>query len=184
MTLEEKSAGGVVFRRISESANQPARIEFLIGKHSGYHKWVLPKGLVERGESATETAVREVMEEVGVEAKIVDPPSGEASLTPIKTIEYYYFADLSKTIGQDATGGTSERRVDKYQEDGGGKTRMHKQVIFYLMEAEKDLGQAGWEMEERKWVTYEEGMKLLAFETEKEVLAAAGKALKCAPAET
>jgi len=137
----------------------------LIGKHSGYHKWVLPKGLIERGESPQEAAVREVEEEVGVEAKIVD-------LTPLKTIEYYYFADLD-------TSGTTTRRVKNYQETGGSKTRIHKQVIFYLMEMEKDLGKEGWEMEERQWVSYEEGMKLLAFPTEREVFGEAGRILEC-----
>jgi len=154
---EELSAGGVVYRKSDG--------KFLIGKHSGYHKWVLPKGLVEKGESTMEAAVREVGEEVGVRARIVD-------LTPIKTIEYYYFADLD-------TSGKTTRRVEKYSESGGVKTRIHKQVIFYLMEMEKDLGSAGcppkadqpWaeEMEERKWVTFEEGMKLLAFQSEREV---------------
>ena len=177
-TLEEVSAGGVVFRRVGQPENSENRkigksenqIEFLIGKHSGYHKWVLPKGLVEKGESASEAAVREVVEEVGVEAHIVD-------LAPLKTIEYYYFADLDLS-------GETTRRVKNYQEAGGAKTRIHKQVIFYLMEVDNDLGKAGWEMEERKWVSYEEGMKLLAFETEREVFGVAGKTLGIgAPAE-
>ncbi len=163
-TLEEKSAGGVVYRKVD------GRYEFLIGKHSGYHKWVLPKGLVERGESQTEAAIREVEEEVGVEARIDD-------LTPIKTIEYWYFADLDKS-------GATTRRVEKYAEEGGAKTRVYKQVVFYLMEMENDLGKEGWEMEERRWVNYEEGMELLAFESEREVWEVAGKVLGCAPAET
>jgi len=50
-------------------------------------------------------------------------------------------------------------------------------VIFYLMEMEKDLGKEGWEMEERKWVSFEEGMKLLDFESERGVLEVAGKIL-------
>ena len=153
--MEESSAGGVVSRKSDG--------KFLIGKHSGYHKWVLPKGLVERGESPQEAAVREVREEVGVVARITD-------LTPLKRIEYWYYADLD-------TSGKTTRRVAKYAEDGGAKTRIHKMVVFYLMEMDKDLGKEGWEMEARKWVTFEEGMKLLAFESEREVL-------RCAPAET
>ena len=149
-TLEEISAGGVVFRKIN------GEYKFLLGKHSGYHKWVLPKGLVEKGESTMEAAVREVEEEVGVEARIVD-------FAPLKTIKYYYFADLD-------TSGKTTRRVEKYSESGGTKTRIHKQVIFYLMEMEKDLGKEGWEMRERKWVSFEEGMKLLSFQSEREVL--------------
>jgi 8-oxo-dGTP pyrophosphatase MutT (NUDIX family) len=166
-TLEEKSAGGVVFKR--EGAGKPL---FLIGKHSGYHKWVLPKGLVERGESQGEAAVREVEEEVGVKARITD-------VAPLKTIEYYYFADLGTVSGEDAKGKSSERRVKKYQEEGGAKVRVHKQVIFYLMEVEADLGKEGWEMEERKWVSFADGLKELAFETEREVFEAAGKELGC-----
>ena len=163
-TLEEISAGGVVYRRTIN------KLEFILGKHSGYHKWVLPKGLVERGESQTEAAAREVEEEVGVEARIVD-------LTPLKTIEYFYFADLESLMGKDAKGNDSERRVKKYQEDGGTKVRVHKKVFFYLMEAENDLGNSGWEMEERRWVGFKEGMELLAFPTEKEVFGVAGGVL-------
>ena len=144
----EISAGGVVYRKSDG--------KFLIGKHSGYHKWVLPKGLVEKGESQMEAAVREVREEVGVEARIID-------VVPLKTIEYYYFADLDMS-------GKTTRRVEKYSESGGAKTRIHKQVIFYLMEMEKDLGVVGWEMKERKWVSFEEGMELLEFESERGVL--------------
>lgn len=166
-TWEEKSAGGVVYRAGRETLKSKHKIinniEFLIGKHSGYHKWVLPKGLVERGESEMEAAVREVEEEVGVKAEIV-------GVTPIKIIEYWYYADLD-------LGGKTTRRVKNYQEAGGTKTRVHKKVVFYLMELETDLGKAGWEMEERKWVSYEEGMKLLAFETERGVLEAGQKAL-------
>jgi len=165
-TLEEVSAGGVVYRKTG------AKIEFLIGKHSGYHKWVLPKGLVEKRESQMDAAVREVEEEVGVKAKIVD-------MVPLKIIEYYYMADFAKISGIDAKGEVSERRVKKYQEEGGGKTRIHKQVVFYLMEMENDLGKGGWEMEERQWVNFEEGYRMLAFETEREVWEVAGRALKC-----
>lgn len=162
--IEEVSAGGVVYRKVKDS------YEFLIGKHSGYHKWVLPKGLVEKGESYTETAVREIGEEVGVVARVV-------GMEPVKTIEYWYFADLESKIGKAATGIETERRVAKYQEEGGLKTRIHKKVIFYLMEYESDLGKVGWEMEEREWVSYEEAIKRLAFDTEKEVLVAAYETL-------
>ncbi|MFH2085483.1 MAG: NUDIX domain-containing protein [bacterium] len=167
-TLEEISAGGVVFRRRRKTDDRrqkldSSEVEFLIGKHSGYHKWVLPKGLVEVGESSLEAAIREVAEEVGVEAKRVGSD-------PIETIEYWYYADLD-------TSGKTTRRVVKYAESGGTKTRMHKQVVFYLMEMEKDLGKEGWEMEERRWVSFLEGMKLLAFETEREVFVKADKQL-------
>ncbi len=58
---KEFSAGGVVYKDD----------KWLVCKHSGYHKWGLPKGLVEEGESLEETAVREVEEECGIKTKIV-----------------------------------------------------------------------------------------------------------------
>jgi 8-oxo-dGTP pyrophosphatase MutT (NUDIX family) len=62
---DEISAGGVVYRRTA------AGIDVLICKDAGYHRWVLPKGLVNKGEDYQQTAVREVREEVGVEARVV-----------------------------------------------------------------------------------------------------------------
>ena len=161
---EEVSAGGVVYKKVGNE------YLFLIGKHSGYHKWVLPKGMVEIGETVMETAVREVEEEVGVSAKISD-------MAPLKTIEYFYMADIKEQKGLAANGEETVRRVVKYQEDGGGKVKIHKKVVFYLMELETDLGKEGWEMEERRWVSFDEGRELLAFETEQEVFDIAGKAL-------
>jgi 8-oxo-dGTP diphosphatase len=62
--MREHSAGGVVVHRQGDellvAAIQPQ------GRPAGY--WVLPKGLVERGELAVEGAVREVFEETGVRA--------------------------------------------------------------------------------------------------------------------
>ena len=56
---DEISAGGVVYRQTDDG------VDVLICKDAGYHKWVLPKGLVRKNEEYDETAVREVREEVG-----------------------------------------------------------------------------------------------------------------------
>lgn len=61
----EVSAGGVVYRLNKED------IEVLICKDAGYQRWVLPKGLVRKNESFENAALREVKEEVGVEARII-----------------------------------------------------------------------------------------------------------------
>jgi 8-oxo-dGTP diphosphatase len=60
----EFSAGGVVYRKTN------SKVEFLIVQHSGHHRWVLPKGWIEKGESKEQAALREVKEEAGVEAEI------------------------------------------------------------------------------------------------------------------
>jgi 8-oxo-dGTP pyrophosphatase MutT (NUDIX family) len=63
----EFSAGGVVVRRVrgewKVAAIRPA------GKKN---VWALPKGLIGRGESGADTAVREVAEETGVEGRLVE----------------------------------------------------------------------------------------------------------------
>lgn len=62
----EFSAGGVVVRRLRgewhAAVIQPA----------GKDVWALPKGIIDPGESAAETALREVREEAGVVARLVE----------------------------------------------------------------------------------------------------------------
>lgn len=59
-------AGGIVFRR------DPDAVRYLLvtARHQD-DAWVLPKGHIEDGESPGETAVREVREESGIEAKVI-----------------------------------------------------------------------------------------------------------------
>jgi 8-oxo-dGTP pyrophosphatase MutT (NUDIX family) len=61
-------AGGVVFRRRGEA------VEYLLVQASkDRSQWVLPKGHIEPGEEARATAVREVLEEAGVWARVMRP---------------------------------------------------------------------------------------------------------------
>jgi 8-oxo-dGTP pyrophosphatase MutT (NUDIX family) len=63
----EFSAGGVLVRKIRGqqmvAAIRPGGRESI---------WALPKGRIDEGESAAETAVREVREETGVEGRLVE----------------------------------------------------------------------------------------------------------------
>jgi 8-oxo-dGTP pyrophosphatase MutT (NUDIX family) len=63
----EFSAGGVVIRRVRGEWRLAA---IRPGGKEGI--WALPKGLIGPGEKAAETAVREVAEETGVEARLVE----------------------------------------------------------------------------------------------------------------
>jgi len=76
---QEISAGGVVLRQVStlsstrraqDKFTKSPKWEVLIVQHSGHHRWVLPKGWIDSGETKEQTAVREVKEEAGVEAEI------------------------------------------------------------------------------------------------------------------
>ncbi len=65
-TLSEYSAGGVVYRRAGDTYE-------VVAVHRNRHTdWSLPKGHIEKGETHEQTAVREVKEETGLDARIVD----------------------------------------------------------------------------------------------------------------
>jgi 8-oxo-dGTP pyrophosphatase MutT (NUDIX family) len=77
-TRSEFSAGGVVFQ------HGPDGIEIALAARrtrKGDLAWGLPKGLVEAGEEPDETAVREVKEETGLDARI---------LSSLGEISYWY----------------------------------------------------------------------------------------------
>ncbi len=63
----EFSAGGIVF-------NDKGRV--LLAKHSQNHYWGFPKGLIDPGQTTKEAALREVKEEGGVEAEIIEKVGG------------------------------------------------------------------------------------------------------------
>lgn len=66
-TVRQISAGGVVYRVAAD------QIEYIICRHTGDTRWILPKGWVERDESHEVAALREVQEETGVRATVVVP---------------------------------------------------------------------------------------------------------------
>ena len=67
MSKAATHAGGVVYRR------DPDAVRFLLVTAKNQDReWVFPKGHIEEGESAPETAVREVLEESGVNARVVE----------------------------------------------------------------------------------------------------------------
>ncbi|MGH3030429.1 MAG: NUDIX hydrolase [Gaiellaceae bacterium] len=63
----EFSAGGVVVRRLRGGWHLAA-----IRPAGKVDVWALPKGLIGRGESAAETATREVAEETGLEGRLME----------------------------------------------------------------------------------------------------------------
>jgi 8-oxo-dGTP diphosphatase len=76
-TKEQVSAGGVVYRR------RGRRVEVALISVGEQNRWQLPKGLVGRGESPEEAALREVEEETGLACEI------EGAL---ERVEYWYFS--------------------------------------------------------------------------------------------
>lgn len=80
----EFSAGGVVFKKDQDN------LLILVSQHSLHHGWVFPKGFIGDkidGETKEDTAIREVKEETGIDAQILE------KLTPIT---YWYVMDGQK----------------------------------------------------------------------------------------
>ncbi len=76
-TKEQVSAGGVVYRQ------RGGRTEVALISVGEQGRWQLPKGLVGRGETPSEAALREVAEETGLTCAV------EAEL---ERVEYWYFS--------------------------------------------------------------------------------------------
>ncbi len=66
--LREFSAGGVVFRDLD---GKPSNFLFLIIQPKDTDRWQFPKGHLDNGESSEPAALREVFEEGGVLARII-----------------------------------------------------------------------------------------------------------------
>lgn len=102
MILKEHSAGGVVIKNGQV---------LMLKKY--YGDWVLPKGKMEKGETTKDTAIREVREETGIDAKI---------LKKVGYAKYIYINQESKKV---------YKRVDYYlMEELGGNLLPQKEEGF------------------------------------------------------
>ena len=114
--------------------------------------WALPKGTIDAGESAAETAVREVREETGVEGRLVEK---------LGDVRYVYTASWE--------GGSGERifKVVSFFLLRAGRGR-----IGEIEEAMRI------EVAEARWLPLEEAPRLLAYGGEREMAAKAWERLR------
>ena len=131
-TTREISAGGIVYRRRGGVAEV---VLIRVGK-----RWCLPKGRVEEGEGLQETALREVLEETGLEGKVI---------AKLKDITYWY---------------TNETR---YGERVKIFKRVYFYLIRYLR---GDVRRHDEEVDEASWLPISEVLKRLSYPTERETM--------------
>jgi 8-oxo-dGTP pyrophosphatase MutT (NUDIX family) len=131
------SAGGVAYRK-AESGYEVA----LIATRGGT-RWQLPKGTCEPNESLEETAIREVVEEVGLETRVV---------SFLRPIEYWYWDTYHRTVPE-----LVHKRVD----------------FFLLQVTGGELTDSCYEVDATGWFPLAQALELLSFSGEQEVMRAA-----------
>jgi 8-oxo-dGTP pyrophosphatase MutT (NUDIX family) len=143
----EFSAGGVLVRAIRGRAMVAA-----IRPQGRERIWALPKGKIDPGESAAETALREVLEETGVEGRLVEK---------LGDIRYVYTASWE---------GASGERIFKVV--SFFLLRARRGRIGEIEEAMRN------EVAEARWLPLEEAPRLLSYGGEREMAAKAWEKMR------
>lgn len=163
---EEISAGGIVCKVTQPRTTSGAGFRnwpksstlWLITQHSKFGHWSFPKGLVgdiDDNEKMEDAALREVAEEGGVKAEIVNDK-------PI-TVKYNYKWPRPKPA--------QAKKLLAGNEAGKQGTLVKKTVHYYLMQyLSGDPADHDWEVSEAKFTTAEEVEKLLTFKNDKVAL--------------
>lgn len=140
--INQTSAGGIVFKKIYHSGSKIYYLSWLICQHSQHKGWVFPKGLVgdnDKNESMEKAALREVKEEGGIKAKIVNKK-------PIETDYQYIQTAFAKAPA----------------------VKVKKTVYYFLMEyVSGDPKNHDWEMSAAKFVSEEAVKKTLTYQSDK-----------------
>ena len=130
------SAGGIVFKDDGDG------LKVLVAQHSGHKGWDFPKGHIGIGETAEVAAVREVEEETGVKAQVIES---------VGRSEYFYFDPPS-------------------HEASGGKERVFKTVTYFLMKyIGQGRATTAFEVSDLVWLGASEVDEKLSFKGSKEV---------------
>lgn len=98
VVIEEPThSGGVVVRD-----DGPVRRFLLVTARRQPGQWVFPKGHIETGESVEEAAMREVLEEAGVEAIVVSPLGSTEYKTARELVRAQFF--LMRYVSEERPG--------------------------------------------------------------------------------
>lgn len=101
-SIQQRSSGGVVYRGAGKE------VEIVLIYLKSRNVWSLPKGAIERGESQGETALREVEEETGLRAKIVQRIGGISYTFFIKDRDSRCFKNVDYYLMEFIEGSTDD----------------------------------------------------------------------------
>lgn len=127
-TVNETSAGGLVVDGLDGPRDK--RCAVLIGRtdRRGRLLWSLPKGHIEPGETAEQTAVREVAEETGIDGRVV---------AELGSIDYWFVTEgrrVHKTVHhflmRSVGGELSDADVEVTQVDWVPLTDLHTKLAY------------------------------------------------------
>ncbi|TMD59424.1 MAG: NUDIX hydrolase [Chloroflexi bacterium] len=135
------AAGGVVMRE------NEGRLEVAIAGRDSDGTWVFPKGTPDGPETVEQTAIREVVEETGLEVRILEP---------LDTTQYWFasrgvrFHKRVHFFLMEATGGDVERHDREYDVVRWVRVDEARSLLsFENYRQMLDLAIAAWK--ERKW---------------------------------
>jgi len=113
-----RAAGGVLWR-----GNGAGAVEIAVVHRPRYDDWTLPKGKFKVGESPVQAAVREVLEETGVEIRLDRPLARQVYLVSggrAKTVHYW----VGRVVGDpDVSGYPANDEIDQVAWFGFDKAR-------------------------------------------------------------
>ncbi len=142
--IREISAGGLIWRRKGSG-----HFAVVLVRPAGKDAWCLPKGLIEKGESIKDAAVRECREETGFTVSV-----GE----PLGEVSYIY---------------------SRRPEAAGPLLRIFKKVYFFLMKFEGgDSAAHDWEIDEVAWLSLDEAERRASYKSERELIVKARAMLR------
>jgi 8-oxo-dGTP pyrophosphatase MutT (NUDIX family) len=137
--IHETSAGGLIWRRGGSGG-----FEVVLVKPAGKDAWCLPKGMIEKGETAEQAAVRECREETGFTV---------APAQRLGEVSYVY---------------------SRRDEPGGPLIRVFKKVHFFLMKPENGEPEPhDDEIDEVTWVGLDQAERNASYKSERELIAKA-----------
>jgi 8-oxo-dGTP diphosphatase len=131
MSLFEFSAGGIV-------QDGPKLLMVKVENLEGKQIWTFPKGHIEKGEKAPESAAREVEEETGYRCEVLEPFERvqywfrrEGALTK-KTVTWFLMKPLEKTGEHDPQEILETRWVTLDEADRLAKYKSDKKILARL----------------------------------------------------